>query len=62
MQMIYVDGFIVPVPKKKLAAYRKIAKHRRQGLDGAWRAQLRRMRRRRRQEGQVDLVSAAASS
>lgn len=24
--MTYVDGFIVPVPKKKLAAYRKIAK------------------------------------
>ena len=23
--MAYVDGFIVPVPKKKLAAYRKIA-------------------------------------
>ena len=26
MQMIYVDGFIVPVPKKKLAAYRSMAK------------------------------------
>jgi uncharacterized protein YbaA (DUF1428 family) len=25
MEMIYVDGFVVPVPKKKLAAYRKIA-------------------------------------
>ncbi len=24
--MSYVDGFIVPVPKKKIAAYRKIAK------------------------------------
>ena len=24
--MTYVDGFIVPVPKKKLAAYRKIAR------------------------------------
>jgi uncharacterized protein YbaA (DUF1428 family) len=24
--MVYVDGFIVPVPKKKLAAYRKIAR------------------------------------
>jgi uncharacterized protein YbaA (DUF1428 family) len=24
--MTYVDGFIVPVPKKNLAAYRKIAK------------------------------------
>ena len=24
--MTYVDGFIVPVPKKKLAVYRKIAK------------------------------------
>ena len=24
--MPYVDGFIVPVPKKKLAAYRKMAK------------------------------------
>jgi uncharacterized protein YbaA (DUF1428 family) len=24
--MTYVDGFIVPVPRKKLAAYRKIAK------------------------------------
>lgn len=24
--MTYVDGFVVPVPKKKLAAYRKIAK------------------------------------
>ncbi len=24
--MPYVDGFIVPVPRKKLAAYRKIAK------------------------------------
>jgi uncharacterized protein YbaA (DUF1428 family) len=23
--MTYVDGFVVPVPKKKLAAYRKIA-------------------------------------
>ncbi len=24
--MTYVDGFVVPVPKKKLSAYRKIAK------------------------------------
>ncbi len=24
--MTYVDGFIVPVPKKKLAAYKKLAK------------------------------------
>lgn len=24
--MAYVDGFIVPVPKKKLAAYKKLAK------------------------------------
>ncbi len=30
--MPYVDGFIVPVPKKKLGAYRTHLKKSRQGL------------------------------
>ena len=29
--MTYVDGFIVPVPKKKLAAYRSMATRLRRG-------------------------------
>ena len=55
--MSYVDGFVVPVPKKKLAAYRKMAR----AAGKVWRdhgALDRRMHRRRRQGRQVHLVSA----
>ena len=31
--MSYVDGFVIPVPKKKLSAYRRMAK----GADKIWR-------------------------
>ena len=57
--MAYVDGFVVPVPKKNLAAYRRMAQGR-QDLEGARRARVPRVRRRRRQGRQVHLVSAAA--
>ncbi len=46
--MSYVDGFVLPVPKKKLKEYERIATDRRQGLEGPWRHRLPRMRRRRR--------------
>ncbi len=36
--MAYVDGFVLAVPKKNLAAYKKMAQTGRQGLDGARRA------------------------
>ena len=36
--MSYVDGFIVPVPKKKLDAYKRHRDESRQGLEGSRRA------------------------
>ena len=56
--MQYVDGFIVPVPKKRLNAYRTMARKGRQGLARARRAGLSRMRGGGRQGRQVDVVSA----
>src|SRR5258708_37671253 len=56
MPMAYVDGFIVAVPKKNLAAYRR--QEGRQGLARAWRAGLPRMGGRRRQGRQAHLVPA----
>ena len=54
--MPYVDGFVVPVPKKNLDAYRKWrGRPARYGASTA-RSNFR-MRRRRRQAGQVDVVS-----
>ena len=38
--MAYVDGFVLAVPKKNLAAYKKMAMNGRQGLDGARRARV----------------------
>ena len=34
--MAYVDGFVVPVPKKNLAAYRKLASKARKDVDEVW--------------------------
>src|SRR6478752_9471038 len=55
--MSYVDGFIVAVPKKNLAAYRH-GHEGRQGLARAWRAGLPRMGGRGRQGRKAHLVSA----
>ena len=51
--MSYVDGFVLPVPKKNLAAYRTMAKKRGQGLDGARRARVHGVRRGRREAGKL---------
>ena len=56
--MNYVDGFVIPVQKKKLAHYRSMAKLSAEGLAGAWRAGVLRKRRRRRAVRQAHLVSA----
>ena len=45
--MSYVDGFVLVVPKKKLAIYKKHGPQGRQGLARARRARLSRVRRRR---------------
>ena len=41
--MSYVDGFVVPVPKKNLKAYLAIAKKAGQGLEGPRRDRILRM-------------------
>ena len=51
--MTYVDGFVIPVPKKQLAAYRKGCRGQgRQDLEGVGALDYKRVRRRR-PEGQV---------
>ena len=39
--MKYIDGFVIPVPKKNLDAYKAMSEEGGQGLEGAWRAQYR---------------------
>ena len=45
--MSYVDGYVLPVPKRSLRAYKRMAKLGRNDLDEAWRARLQGVRRRR---------------
>ena len=56
--MAYVDGFIVAVPKKNIAAYRKLSTKCRQDLARTRCAGLPRMGRRRRQGRRAHLVPA----
>jgi hypothetical protein len=40
----YIDGFVIPLPKKNLNTYRRVGSESRQRLEGARRARVSRMR------------------
>ena len=42
--MAYIDGFLIPVPKKNAAKYKKMSIAGRQGVDGPRRARVLRVR------------------